>query len=249
VLKQGFEAGQPDAVTRYFSLVLEASVYPAGIKGAAKVAFVPESKQLVVECDLPAFDAIPEAGAYKYVKAQDQIAESPRPASQRRALYASVLAQMTLRTLHELFEADRMQKLGTVVFNGYVDTIDRATGRRMRPCLITVRTTREAFEQLDLSRVDPIACLKALNAGASLKSTPPCCSVVPQAWVRPSSRKHWGSKRAGRGSGCCSPRPARFWPTSLVAALTGVPQAGCGATSGRNWSSSMTLGCASTRCP
>ena len=167
VLKQGFEAGQPDAVTRYFSLVLEASVYPAGIKGAAKVAFVPESKQLVVECDLPAFDAIPEAGAYKYVKAQDQIAESPRPASQRRALYASVLAQMTLRTLHELFEADRMQKLGTVVFNGYVDTIDRATGRRMRPCLITVRTTREAFEQLDLSRVDPIACLKALNAGVS----------------------------------------------------------------------------------
>ena len=33
-----------------------------------------------------------------------------------------------LRTLHELFEADRQKKLDTIVFNGYVNTVDPATG-------------------------------------------------------------------------------------------------------------------------
>jgi restriction system protein len=57
--------------------------------------------------------------------------------------------------------------LESIVANGFVDTIDRGTGRRIRPCLVTVRATREIFEGLDLSQVDPVACLKALNASLS----------------------------------------------------------------------------------
>ena len=65
---------------------------------------------------------VPEVGAYKYLKAQDEITELPRPAAQRRALYASVLAQMTLRTLHELFGADRTRKLAMIGFRGFSTT-------------------------------------------------------------------------------------------------------------------------------
>jgi restriction system protein len=166
-LRKDFEEGKPDAIAAYFMLVLEASVYPTGFPQRAKLAYVPESKQLVVEYDLPAFEIVPEATSYKYVKSKDEIASTPRPATQRKALYSSVIAQVALRTIHELFEADRGGYLQTIVFNGYVDTIDRATGRPARPCLVTVRTTREAFLQLDLSRVDPTACLKALNASVS----------------------------------------------------------------------------------
>lgn len=165
--KQEFDAGKPDAVCAYFNLVLERSSYPDDFPKTARLAFVPDSKQLVVEYDLPPFEAIPEVASYKYVKSKNSVTETKRPQTQRKQLYASVVAQVTIRTLHELFEADRSHLLDTIVFNGMVDSIDRGTGKEIRPCLVTVRTTRDAFEELDLGRVEPIACLRALNASVS----------------------------------------------------------------------------------
>jgi restriction system protein len=168
-LKQDFAKGVPDAIVTYFMLVLEASNYPIDFPQQAKLAYVPESKQLVVEYELPPYDRVPTIGSYKYVKAKDEIAETPRPPTQRKALYASVVAQVTIRTLHELFEADRLGHLDTIVFNGYVNAVDPGTGQTVQPHLVTVRTTRDIFNQLDLRRVDPIACLTKLNASVSKK--------------------------------------------------------------------------------
>jgi restriction system protein len=161
-----YQEGKPRAVTDYFRLVLDRSEYPEGFPKIAKTAYVPESKQLVVEYDLPTIDVIPEAGGYKYVKSKDEIVATPRPAGQRRALYSSVVAQVTLRSLHELFSADT-RHVGSIVFNGYVDSIDKGTGKAVRPCLVTVRTTRETFAELNLAHVEPNACLKTLNASVS----------------------------------------------------------------------------------
>jgi len=162
-----FEADDPAAIVEYFSLVLDHSSYPEGFPTKYRMALVPESKQLVVEFELPPLTVIPQVKQHRYVRARDVIEESPRPASQVKALYASVVAQTTIRTLHELFEADRGSKLETVVFNGYVDTIDPATGKPVSPHLVTVRASRDVFLQLDLRNVEPLACLKGLNASVS----------------------------------------------------------------------------------
>ncbi|MFT0172785.1 restriction endonuclease [Paraburkholderia mimosarum] len=164
------EQGVPDVLQELFERIQKESFQnlPKGFNGKGKLAYVAESKQLVVEFDLPEFDStIPRVKTYKYVKASDSIAETPRPEAQRKALYTSVVAQMAIRVLHEMFSVDYHSHLESVVVNGFVDTIDRGSGRDIRPCLITVRTTREIFEDLDLARVDPIACLKTLNASLS----------------------------------------------------------------------------------
>ncbi len=166
-LKHAYAAGRPDVVATYSSLVIETSLYPEGFPQKARVAYVPESKQLVVEYDLPPFEIVPAAVGYKYAKAKDEITETPRPAAQRKTLYASAIAQVTLRTLHELFEADRARHIETLILNGYVDSIDRATGQPARTCVVTVRTSRDTFAQINLAQVDPAACLKALNASVS----------------------------------------------------------------------------------
>jgi restriction system protein len=162
-----FDASDPAAIVEYFSLILNISSYPEDFPKQHKMAFVPESKQLVVECELPSLDAIPTDKLYRYVKARDVIEETARPATQVKALYLSVVAQVTIRTLHELFEADRNAKLETIVFNGYVNTIDPATGKPVTPHLVTVRASRDVFLQLDLRNVEPLACLKGLNASVS----------------------------------------------------------------------------------
>jgi restriction system protein len=165
--KAGYNSCEPDSVMAYCSMVLAASQYPEGFPQQHKVAYVPESKQLVIEMDLPTFDVVPEVSEYRYVKAKDEITSKSRPATQSRALYASVVAQVTLRSVHELFRADRADYLESVVFNGHVDTIDPRTGQPTHPCLITLRTTRDLFDYLDLARVDPGACLQGLNASVS----------------------------------------------------------------------------------
>ena len=162
-----FDAGQPEAIVEYFSLVLDRSSYPEGFPRKYRMAFVPESKQLVVEFELPPLAVVPQVKQHRYVRARDVIEESPRPITQVRALYSSVVAQTTIRTMHELFEADRGSKLETIVYNGYVDTIDPATGKPVSPHLVTVRASRDTFLQLDLRNVEPLACLKGLNASVS----------------------------------------------------------------------------------
>jgi len=160
-------ANNPSAVVDYFTLVLSSSIYPNGFPETAKIAYTPESKQLVIERDMPTYEVVPEMSLYKYVKVRDEISTSQRTLSNRKAIYSGIVAQMCLRTIHEVFESDRYGHVETIVFNGYVDAIDKATGRPSRVCLITARTTREAFGIIDLSRVDPVACLRALNAAVS----------------------------------------------------------------------------------
>lgn len=123
-----FEAGEPDAVIEYFSLVLDASEYPEGFPKQHRAALVPESRQLVVEYQLPPVSIVPTARLYRYVRARDAIEESARPQAQLRALYAQIVAQTALRTLHELFEADRGNRLETIVLNCYVDTVTPQRG-------------------------------------------------------------------------------------------------------------------------
>jgi HJR/Mrr/RecB family endonuclease len=77
------------------------------------------------------------------------------------------VAQVTLRTVREMFTADRAKHFDSVVFNGHVSTTDPRTGHATRPCLVTLRTTRDAFHDLDLEHVDPEACLRGLNASVS----------------------------------------------------------------------------------
>lgn len=167
--KHDFSAGKPEAIIDYFALVMDASDYPEDFPQHARLAYVPESKQIVIEYDLPTMEVVPDKKTYKYVKSRDEITHTPLPQTQRKRLYSSTIAQITLRTIREIFVADRCNYVDNVVFNGYVDSIDRSTGQPKRPCLVTVSTTRDLFLSINLELVDPHECLKGLNASVSPK--------------------------------------------------------------------------------
>ena len=178
-LKRGLQARTADAVAAYFTLVLDRSDYPDGFSGSSELTYDPEAKKLVVEMEFPGFDVVPEVGSFKYVRNKDEIVESPRTAKERRAVYASVIAQVALRGLHEIFSADgALHTIDTVLFNGYVDGIDPGTGQRARPCIVSVQASPDVFATFDLRYVDPAACLRALH-GAISKSPEDLVPVEP----------------------------------------------------------------------
>ena len=51
-----------------------------------------------------------------------------------------------------------------VAFTGRVSTVERATGKPLRPEVLSVSAERPGFEDLVLAAVDPVTCLEHLNA-------------------------------------------------------------------------------------
>lgn len=158
---------EPDAIIAYNNMVLERSCYPDGFPQEFRLAYVPESAQLVIEYELPSPDVVPSVGEYKYNKAKDKIDDKPRKPAETKQVYQEVVAAVALRTIHEVFEADQAGGISVAVFNGFVQTVDPSTGQDIRPHLISVRATKGTFLQLDLSRIDKLVCLRNLGAQVS----------------------------------------------------------------------------------
>jgi len=162
-----YRAGDADAVVAYNSMVLERSEYPEGFPQEFRIAYVPESKEVVIDYELPGPSIVPTVAEYSYVKSKDEITQKPRRPADAKGLYQDIVAAVCLRTCHEVFEADQVSAVEVVAFNGFVQAVDPATGQNIRPCLISVRVTKERFAPLDLSRIDKAACLRNLGAQVS----------------------------------------------------------------------------------
>jgi hypothetical protein len=166
-----YRAGKPNGIAVWVEAILATMHLPEGFASKAKIAYSPDSRQLVVEYEFPAAKVVPTAKVYRYVRSRDRLTQTVRPASQVKSLYSSAIAQLTLLCLANIFACDSEGHIDVVVFNGVVDTIDPRTGKPTRPCLITVRTTRDTFTEINLAQVDAAACLKHLNAGISKSPT------------------------------------------------------------------------------
>ena len=151
-------------------MVLERSEYPEGFIKSFRLAYAPESKEMVVEYELPWISVIPTVAEYKYNKSKDEMAEKARKSSEIKTAYQDIVAAITIRTIHEILEADQGNHIQIVTFNGFVTTTDPATGKDTHPCLVSVRTTKDSFNELNLGRIDKLVCLR--NLGAQVSSRP-----------------------------------------------------------------------------
>jgi restriction system protein len=157
----------PSSVVEYFAMVLGNSVYPDHFPQHFRLAYLPKQRHLLVEYRLPPVEVIPVVKEYRYDPVRNDMVAVPRDPAEIRRRYTSIIAMVALRTIHEIVEADRGALVARILFNGIVDTIDRRTGRSVRPCLVSVRTDRATFAAIKLRRVDPIACLAHLGAALS----------------------------------------------------------------------------------
>jgi restriction system protein len=150
------------AVSEYIQAVLDLSPYPAGFPAERSAGYVPESSLLAVEWYLPPVDVVPEQKAFRHVKTRKVVEPVARPLPEVRLIYQSVIAQIALRSLREVFDSSPAAAISTVVFNGRVHAIDPVTGQQMRPHLITLRATRDQFKKLilDEPKLKPVECVR-----------------------------------------------------------------------------------------
>jgi restriction system protein len=158
------------AVQDYVGVVLANSVYPDTFPVSYEHTFDIGSREVAVNVTVPEPSSIPAVKEYKYVKAKDEIVATAQSLKQQKDRYANAVWQVALRTLHEIFEADRAGKIRSVALTVATSRLAPATGRPEEVPLAVVAADRDTFTTFDLSQVVPHATLTHL--GAALSKSP-----------------------------------------------------------------------------
>ncbi|HET6505331.1 MAG TPA: hypothetical protein VFG42_00965 [Baekduia sp.] len=166
-LISGVQSGTDVAIQEYVGIVLGNSVYPAVLEVEHDFAFDSELKELDLTVLLSGPERLPTEKAYRYVKAKDEITATALAKKDLKERYATAVYQVAVRTLHEIFEADRAAQVNTIALRVATEANDPATGRTKRTTLVAVAAERASFLEFDLSNVVPLATLQHLGASVS----------------------------------------------------------------------------------
>lgn len=167
--KKAYFGKNVDAIVDYCDMVLANSQYPDYFSPDWNLNFQLDTGIIIVDYSLPALDDLPTIKAVKYVASRDEFVESFISSTELNKLYDSALYQIALRTIHELFEADVANALSSIVFNGWVNFVEKSTGRDSNACVLSVQAEKDEFMTINLERVDPKACFVQLKGVGSSK--------------------------------------------------------------------------------
>jgi len=167
-LVAAFRSGGAEQFAYALQDQLSASPWPPSLPAQTTVPYYrSEARQLIIERELPRNSVIPPEQEYRLIA--NTIIPVPRRSEEVRHLYSQLIARIALRTVSEAFALTPPALVESVVLNGRVNTVDRATGRAVNASLVSVQFGREAFEKLhlDAPNLDPEACLHTYDARVS----------------------------------------------------------------------------------
>jgi restriction system protein len=174
-IKSRYAAGDPKAIEEYCDLVLNGSRYPDCFPRDWVLEYRLENRTVVVAYYLPPPDRLPKIKSYKYVKSRDAVVVQEMSPAERKQMYESVIYQTCIRTIHELVEADVVNGIDMIAFNGLVTHTNPATGIKETKVILSVIADKTEFAAFDLSQVDAKATfrhLKGVAAAALIDLTP-----------------------------------------------------------------------------
>jgi restriction system protein len=155
------------AIHEYVGIVLSNSAYPDPFPVSHDHEFDLSSRELRLAVTVPQPSDVPAVKEYRYVKAKDEIIATLLPLKARKDRYAGAVHQVAVRTLHEIFEADRGGKIHSIALTLGTEALSPATGLSDAVPLVIVAADRATFNHFDLTNVVPRATLDHLGAAVS----------------------------------------------------------------------------------
>lgn len=169
LFKKNYEEHNPDSIIEYCETVLNNSQYPDFMPKDFDLLFNQESNLLIIDYRLPTPEKFPTLAEVKYIATKNELKETHLSESQIAKIYENTIYNITLRTIHEIFNADQAEAINIIVFNGWVKAINKATGKPNKSCIASIQIEKKEFSEIDLSKVDPKTCFKKLKGISSSK--------------------------------------------------------------------------------
>ena len=162
--------GNTDAVQQIYKHILESIELPFEFKLTGETEYHPDNNTLLMDVLLPARKDLPDIKSIKWIKSKHEVKVTHQTDAYMQKYYDSVIYQMVLLVIHHcLSHKTKAVYPSVIVFNGYVQTTDPATGKSITPCILSVSTTRDDFKELVLNAIDAKAWFKEANGVAAAK--------------------------------------------------------------------------------
>lgn len=179
-LRKGWESGEPTSLLEHASMVLEHSDYQGLFIPSFELDYDQKERLLLVGYDLPRFEDLPSTKSMKFLTSTGEYVETKISEREQKNNFEKVCYQICLRSIHELFESDTPENVSKILFNGAIVSLDKSTGRDFSAIILSVLVDRADFLNIDLSRIDPKSCFKALKgvSAASLATMAPIAPIM-----------------------------------------------------------------------
>lgn len=163
----GIDYNVEEAIQQYVGIVLGNSIYPESFPVDHDFEYDSAQRELSLSVTVPAPSGLATEKEFRYVKAKDEITASALPKKDQRERYNNAVFQVALRSLHEIFEADRAARIQTIALKVGASVVDPATGVTKDALFVAAGADRATFLTFQLANVDPKATLEHLGASVS----------------------------------------------------------------------------------
>ena len=160
-------AGNEDGIKNLVDIVLSSSIYPNSFPQEYTIDYNMNTQNLVVEYVLPVPENLPNLKDVKYIQSKNEFKETYLSEATMAKIYDNLLYQITLRTIREIYDADINRHIQAIVFNGWINSTDKATGKDYSACILSLQAGRDEFMDINLRQVDVKACFKKLKGVGS----------------------------------------------------------------------------------
>ncbi len=155
---------EKSAILKYCNLVLNNSEYPDYFPKIFNMIYVEEGELLIVDYCLPEKTNLPAIKSIKYLKNEDVFKETNISDTKLNSLHSSLVFQICVRTINELYKSDVCNAIKYIHFNGYLNEDDKQF-------IISVLTDKETLLSLQLKGVDCKDVVKKFEGNFNNKLT------------------------------------------------------------------------------
>lgn len=142
----------------YFETILKASLLKSLLRCSRY-----QSRKLLIECNLPCIDTIPEASSYKWVKSTQSLKPKAISHKERKELLDRFNCSAAIYWLYICSLHDHVDKVDRIVVNGYIEKESSCNQSNEDVCILSIQAGKNTLSSINLVNADPIRLFKELN--------------------------------------------------------------------------------------
>jgi len=167
-------------VIPFIIMILNSSKYPIDFNREISVDFDPENKIGIIDYLMPSIASVPSISSLTYLPKKNAIKEQLFTEKEMHVKYDKMLYDITLRSIMEIFMSDYKKIIHSLVYNGWVEIIEKSSGKKQKVCILSIQVKRQDIEGVDVNHVDPKAWYRKNKGigGISLKDYVPIRPII-----------------------------------------------------------------------
>lgn len=146
-LSKAWHDGNADTVVQYVAAIMKLSDHPPPLAPRVELQYDGATKLLVIDYRLPLPSDMPVTKTVRYNATSNEFSTTSISQKDAKILYDNMCYQACLRTIRDTFRGDKPRNIDTIAFNGNVEAVNAATGRKSTETIMSVLVGRDAVEK------------------------------------------------------------------------------------------------------